>query len=1181
MLSFPGKNFAQAPVLGTAANFVLFTVNGAVGNTGISRIKGNIGTNSGAIGNFTGSVVIGTTHTADALTAQCTSDLMAAYAQLNAATTTFTHMPVLGNGETLYNGVYTIASAASVVSVLNLDAQGDSNAVFIFKTGGAFTTAATATINLVNGAIAANIFWIAEGEIAMAALTSMKGTLIAHNGAISLGAGGMLEGRMFSTSGAIAIDAISATIRLPFPDVNILQAPNLGTAANFVLFTTTGAVGNTGISQVNGSIGSNDGAISGFGSSTINGTIYNADATTIQCSADLLAAYNQLIIIDPTATHLPVLGNGETLYPGVYALAAAGSLIATLTLDAQGDPNAIFIFKTGGAFTTAASATVNLVNGASACNVFWVAEGAIAMAASTSMKGTLISHNGAISMGAGGILEGRMFSTTGAASVYGVLASIPVGCSVNTYWTGAAGTADWFTSGNWTRGIPDGIMGTWIPTTLLPGRLFPVINAGIATVDTLTIQTAATLTLTNSTLQIKGAVANTGILNAAAGSIEMTGSSSQSVVGNTFQNNAVNNLIISNSSAGGVILNGALDIYNALSYTGTSMKLITNDSLTLKSTASNTATIGVMTGNTITGAVTVERYIPANKAWRFLSIPTNTTQTIKETWQEGAIGTGSNPLPNHGTQITSDLSSWAQEGFDLYSANGPSMKMYNPSTHLWDGITGTGNNIKTAGGYMTFIRGDRTANSFNSVPTETILRTRGELYIGDQPAITANAGQFTAIGNPYPSVLDMRNISKDGIKDFFYIWDPNLASSSGYGAYQTFAYDGNNYIVIPGLGSYGAGGTASNYIQSGQAFFVQAKISGGSVHLNEAAKMINSSRTSVITTPVQPQLRVSLYGVKPDNSVYVVDGLLINYGENYSNAVDDMDAIKSPNTSENLSIKNENSFLVVEKRHTITGADTIFLDLRNTKIQRYRFEFTATQLLPAGSTAFLEDNYLHIATALDPEASTIINFSIENIAASYASNRFRIVFISTLMPLPVTFTSIKAFRKNDNINIDWKVEQEINVKQFEVEHAGDNTRFKTIFITVPAEGSISKDYFTLDTNPANGINYYRVKAVDLDGKTTYTNVAKLFFEKDNHELSIFPNPVVDGVINLQLNNMPAGEYVARLKNNQGQTLLEKIIQHNERTKTEIITMDKNWSHAIYVLQIIKPGGRIDNLKVFY
>jgi Ice-binding-like/Secretion system C-terminal sorting domain len=217
--------------------------------------------------------------------------------------------------------------------------------------------------------------------------------------------------------------AIATTVAiLAFPLQNFGQAPDLGTAANFVLFTTTGAVGSTGISNITGNVGSGNGAITGFGG--LNGSIYNADAVTTQASTDLMVAYNQLNSDVPTFFPGPVLGNGQILTPGVYSLPAAASLNTDLYLDAQGDPNAVFIFQIGGAFTTAASSQVILINGAVADNIFWKVEGAVPMAAGTIMRGTIIADNAAISMGVGGILEGRALSTTGAVSIYGSLAYI-------------------------------------------------------------------------------------------------------------------------------------------------------------------------------------------------------------------------------------------------------------------------------------------------------------------------------------------------------------------------------------------------------------------------------------------------------------------------------------------------------------------------------------------------------------------------------------------------------------------------------------------------------------------------------------------------------------------------------------------------------------------------------------
>jgi len=212
------------------------------------------------------------------------------------------------------------------------------------------------------------------------------------------------------------------------PLSNFGQMPDLGTAANFVLFTTTGAVASTGISEIAGNVGSGTGSITGFG--TLNGLIFNSDAVTTQATADLTVAYNELSSMVPTFFPGPVLGNGQTFTAGVYFLPAAASLNASLFLDAGGDSNAIFVFQIGGAYSTNASSQVFLINGALASRVFWVVNGAVPMAAGTIMRGTIIANNAAISMGAGGLLEGRMLSTTGAVSIYGSVAFINMGSIV-------------------------------------------------------------------------------------------------------------------------------------------------------------------------------------------------------------------------------------------------------------------------------------------------------------------------------------------------------------------------------------------------------------------------------------------------------------------------------------------------------------------------------------------------------------------------------------------------------------------------------------------------------------------------------------------------------------------------------------------------------------------------------
>ena len=740
-------------------------------------------------------------------------------------------------------------------------------------------------------------------------------------------------------------------------------------------------------------------------------------------------------------------------------------------------------------------------------------------------------------------------------------------------WSGAVST-DWNTAGNWLCGAIPAVT----TNVIIPGSLtnYPILNTGTGSAQNITVQSGASLTVTGGTLQIGGVITNNGTFNASNGTIEMTGSSSQTIAAYTFQNNALNNLIISNTSAGGVTLDGALDLYSSLTYTGTGKKLTTNDFLTLKSTATNTAFVGDMTGNTISGKVTVERYISARKAWRLLSVPTNTTQTIQQAWQEGC-GANLNCVANFGTQVTGPGGTAA--GFDVYTST-PSLKTYNPAINAWADVGNTNTRlIKATDGYMIFIRGDRTAIAFNSTPTQTVLRTIGDLYTGDQAPVIVNPRKFVSIGNPYASALDMRSITKTGVKDFFYVWDPSLGSASGNGAYQTFSYNGTDYVITPGMGSYGANGSVSNYIQSGQAFLIQGTPVGGSLTFKEGAKTSGSALVSVAAGLPKPQLSTSLYGVNADSTTYMIDGVLSNYDDAYSNGVDDMDAIKSINSSENLSIKTANALLVVERRQRIVQQDTIFLNLANVKVQKYRFEFTASQLNRDGQTGFLEDNYLHTSTPLNLDGSTTIDFNIVNIPGSYAANRFRIVFTPAVV-LPVSFTAVKAYAKNKDIAVEWNVENQRSLKQYDVEKSLEGTHFTKVS-TITAHNTIANNYDWLDTNVAPGYNYYRIKSININGEIKYSRVVKVFIGKSKQEIKVYPNPVINNTIDLQLVGQPAGTYQVKLLNDLGELVLEKSIHHEGGNSTELIPVSQKLAKGIYELQVVKPNhDTITNEVVF-
>jgi hypothetical protein len=438
LLLLPILNNAQAPNLGTAANFVLFSTNGAVTNTGISELTGNVGTNNGSSTGFGN--VNGVMEDNNAASAQCASDLLAAYNQLNSDVPTFFPAPVLGNGDTLTAGIYSISSAATLNLNLFLNAQGNANAVFIFQIQGSFSTNASSAIILLNGALACNVFWKVEGLVSMAPATSMKGTVVANNGAINMNTGDTLEGRALSTTGAVAVDGILAytPIGCGSPILTGPGAPALATTACYAIFSSDGAVSNTGITYVTGDVGTNVGLTTGYNAADVTGTIHPIpDASTAQCASDLANVYSYLNTLpyDILLLYPAQFGLNLVLTPHTYLLNAATTFTDTLYLNAEGNASAVFVIQINGALTTSTFSKVKLINGALAENVFWVVNGAVNINDYSVFNGTMVCNNGAISLNTGVILNGRALDTDGqvttnAVSVIGT--SIPGDCSTST-----------------------------------------------------------------------------------------------------------------------------------------------------------------------------------------------------------------------------------------------------------------------------------------------------------------------------------------------------------------------------------------------------------------------------------------------------------------------------------------------------------------------------------------------------------------------------------------------------------------------------------------------------------------------------------------------------------------------------------------------------------------------------
>lgn len=211
-----------------------------------------------------------------------------------------------------------------------------------------------------------------------------------------------VEATVQDTSGQGAIAQLSLIIEVSPPPLQ------LGSAGSYSVLAGTGVV-NTGPTSLSGDLGVYPStAVSGFGPGALAGSVHAGDLYAAQAQADLQAAIGDGSSRVP---HTEISGDpsGRTLHTGVHHSASTLAIIGTVTLDAQGDPDAVFLFQTDAAFNTAESSNVILVNGAQASNVFWVAADAVEIGAGSFLSGTVLAR-GPITLGASTVLSGRALS---------------------------------------------------------------------------------------------------------------------------------------------------------------------------------------------------------------------------------------------------------------------------------------------------------------------------------------------------------------------------------------------------------------------------------------------------------------------------------------------------------------------------------------------------------------------------------------------------------------------------------------------------------------------------------------------------------------------------------------------------------------------------------------------------
>ena len=891
------------------------------------------------------------------------------------------------------------------------------------------------------------------------------------------------------------------------------------------------------------------GSTSGAFSSTPAGLSINSTSGLITVSTSAVKSYT---------VYNTVTGTGGCSSTSSFAVMISAPPSATISY--SGGPfctsdNAVAVTRTGnngGTYTTTAGLTINATTGS--------------ITPSTSTPGTYtVTYTIAAANGC------TQFQTTAQVVLKGY-----------GYWTGTTNT-DWFTATNWQcGGVPAAGSNVIIPGSITN---YPNLNRDSVAVNNLTIQSGASLIVVNAKVKIAGTISNSGTLTASNGSVEFNGSIAQSIASGLFSSNTVKQLYINNNA--GVTLNGPLDITTLLKIDNGS--LATNGYLTLKSSYTTTAQIGQITSahsTPIVGNVTVERFVLGRRKYRLIcsSVTTSPLSTLSAGQEANSIWgnwqlAGSTAVQNQGTSITGGLTS---DGFDQITYN-PSLFTYDDVTRKYVAFSSANNKntkytpLKAGKAYYMFVYGDRQNSAGASSPRPTVLKATGTVLTGTQDYTTSSStplsdvtGRFTLIGNPFASPINWATIPKNNLSNTFWGWDPNLNNTGGY---VTVSTAGGVTLIAPFSGSVGL----NQYIQPGQGFFVKTTGSSPTLSIREQDKTTNNNSIAFRSESANdiPLIAANLF--YPSAGIdLLADGAVAAFDDRFSNEVNDEDAQKMAASTETLGIMNGNDLLSIDARKMPGSGDTIYLYMERVTKPQYTLQIFSNQMAAARKTMYLQDTYLNTVQSLSLSDTNNIVFNVitGNVASS-SPTRFRI-FFRDITTLPISFKTIKATIKQNDVLVEWSVADQNGTRKYEIEHSVNGTNFKLAGEVDAIGNNGLQDYQWLHTRAVQGYNYYRVNALTIDGRYVSSSIVKINFAAVNQtaaSIRIYPNPVKDQRVNVEMTNMPKGRYSLELMTIQGRILLKENFDHAGGTGIRSIVIGTPLKQGMYYINVYSDNSR--------
>lgn len=543
--------------------------------------------------------------------------------------------------------------------------------------------------------------------------------------------------------------------------------------------------------------------------------------------------------------------------------------------------------------------------------------------------------------------------------------------SVNT-WTGNSSTT-WSTPGNWSA---NAVPGTGDNVKIPGGRSrYPNITSGTMSCKNIEISSGATVTVDGGKLNISGTITNSGTFDVEDGTIELNGTTAQTIPAGAFKNKRVKILELDN--AAGATISDTVKISEA--YKPTKGVLTTNNKLVLLSTQTRTAYVGQGSGSGsyISGNVTVQRYIKGRRAFRFFAHPFGNAIALSQLMDDIDI-TGYGGSNNGFTPVQVNAPSAFY--FDVTTAdnstagNNPGWKDFsNTTSATWD-------RYEMARIMFRGSKGQGLSGSTYYADSVTI-DMYGDLNQGDKfVGLDKGANSYFVIcGNPFASPINLKNTVRTNLYSSFAVWNPYAGTRGAYEAYQF----------------------SNDYILPAYAGFVTAVSSGnkGYIDFGENCKSTSTPQAVLKTTNVDHRLEITI----TDTAGISWDRLMIDFDSAGMTVQDTFDMVKLNNPDVDFyTLSADKQPLAIDMR---PFEDKKVINLGFMPYMDNRFALNVPVMdIPAGTKLFLHDKHLNKTEEIT-QGYTYWFDAADADTNTYGENRFFINMVDTTTD---TATSVKT-----------------------------------------------------------------------------------------------------------------------------------------------------------------------------